>query len=215
MITNLALLRRPTAQTSGKIAISLRDWIWQRKERKENLYLILPWRRRRRGGKDCGLCAQWTRVERSEGKMCWLIKWERWKRSSTFGILGSLNIVLITAYVGLHPISNTKTPTVILLDFHRDQLGHHNSMQHQSLLKAIHFKSLLIFFSSVSWVLFYLHGNDKTLSPANQSRCDTNQNNVCNITSFDRCTMLSDTFLCLFYVILVWRHCQHTLVFRV
>ncbi len=55
-----------------------------------------------------------------------------------------------------------------------------------------------IFFSSASKALFYLHGNDRMLGPANQSKCETIQND-CDIASFNRCKkLLDDTFLCLF-----------------
>ncbi len=42
-------------------------------------------------------------------------------RSNNSSILGCLNIVLMTSYVGLYPISNTKTPTVIPMEGRRKE----------------------------------------------------------------------------------------------
>ncbi len=42
---------------------------------------------------------------------------------------------------------------------------------------------------------FHLRGNNRALRPANQSKCRTNQNHFCGLTSFDRSNFLLDDTL--------------------
>ncbi len=63
------------------------------------------------------------------------------------------------------------------------------------------------FFSSASSGPIHLSGNDRTHSAANQSKCGTNQNDVCDVTSFDNCKTLtthSQVFLHYFCLKTLW-----------
>ncbi len=64
-----------------------------------------------------------------------------------------------------------------------------------------------IFFSSASRALFHLHGNDRTLGSADQSKCETNQEYVGDVASFDRCKIVTRHILTSFFnAIFVSRH---------
>ncbi len=73
-------------------------------------------------------------------------------------------MVLMSSYVGLHPISNTKTPTLILSEFYKDPLKRYGS------LKAIHFCEP-IFFSplQVERCFISMAMTERSVQPTNQN----------------------------------------------
>ncbi len=79
---------------------------------------------------------------------------------------------LMTSYIELHPISNTKTPTVSSKppEFHRDQLWRYGSSGSSQQCVAPVDRSFI-----------------SMATTANQSKCETNQNDVCDVTGFNRC----------------------------
>ncbi len=111
MVTNWAPLRRPTAQTSSKMA-SFSETL-DLAEEEEILFNFTPEEKETTEEKTV-VCVPSKPELRGTicGNMFLLIKWETWTRSSTFGFFRCLNIVSMTSYVRLHPISNTKTPDI-------------------------------------------------------------------------------------------------------
>ncbi len=177
-------------------------------------YLILLQRRRRRQRKRLWSVNPINQSREPRGECVLVNQMREMDEERHFWYLGCLNIVLMTTYIGLHPTSNTKTPKDPQNFFHRAV-----ALRIIWVITTVcsvsrssnHPFCDIIFFSSAS---LHLLGNDRTLGPANQSKCETIQNNVCNVTYFDGCkTLLGDTFFCccFFYVIFV---CWQTLVFR-
>ncbi len=99
MVTNWAFLHWPTAQTGGKWQVSLRHRIWQRKKR-FYIFNFSP-EQETTTEEEIVVCASSKPEERGARGIC--VGWSNERNVRTFGILGCLNIVLMTSYIRFTP----------------------------------------------------------------------------------------------------------------